>query len=435
MSELDTIRKWLTVFVIVVVVGVVLTPFVFVGVWRHQTNVELARIKACGEPTTLADLGTGKVPDAQNASIIYRDAFARISKRSSRDMQTLADFLSPDKRNKDSTLWVKAATVVDKYPDIPALVAVAVSKHPCRFPIDWRQGYSVLQPHLMDLRFLSLLLASRTTLAAKEGKTDEAVHLAELTFKLNEAESNEPSLIPYLMRMSTVGSAARAIKGVTEFGRPSEVQAKLLYDMLARTDLDKAYAKAMQGERVLYMYGPEAAASAKSSGTDPKATRRAISLVLTRDRVFFLSAIRKLIAAGSIPFSEAVSRGYFFDKDTRLPLLCLMSRVQLPILGRALINHNAGKTRIAASQAILALAAYRNRYGTYPESLSELRAKLGWKIPADPFNGKDFTYKRSQKGYLLYSIGPNLKDDAGLPATGKAPSIKSKGDIVWRMER
>jgi len=57
-----------------------------------------------------------------------------------------------------------------------------------------------------------------------------------------------------------------------------------------------------------------------------------------------------------------------------------------------------------------------------------LRSRLGWKLPQDPFSGKDFVYKRQGKGFLLYSIGENLKDDGGLAAPEEAPA-----DIVWQM--
>ena len=78
--------------------------------------------------------------------------------------------------------------------------------------------------------------------------------------------------------------------------------------------------------------------------------------------------------------------------------------------------------------------AYKDRFGAYPKSLDELRSKLGWKLQTDPFSGKDFVYRRQGKGFLLYSIGENLKDDGGLdPRRGNVK--REDADIVWRMER
>jgi len=61
-------------------------------------------------------------------------------------------------------------------------------------------------------------------------------------------------------------------------------------------------------------------------------------------------------------------------------------------------------------------------------------------IPADPFTAKGILkYKVTGKSYLLYSVGPDGKDDGGMPsadgkvgATGRSITLRSDstGDIV-----
>jgi hypothetical protein len=46
-------------------------------------------------------------------------------------------------------------------------------------------------------------------------------------------------------------------------------------------------------------------------------------------------------------------------------------------------------------------------------------------IPQDPFDGQPLRYRPQGHGYMLYSIGPDLKDDGGKRMTGKT------GDIVF----
>jgi hypothetical protein len=49
------------------------------------------------------------------------------------------------------------------------------------------------------------------------------------------------------------------------------------------------------------------------------------------------------------------------------------------------------------------------------------------RVPGDPFGGKDFIYRRRGAGYLLYSVGPNLRDDGA-----NAPVAEKRlDDIVW----
>jgi hypothetical protein len=60
-----------------------------------------------------------------------------------------------------------------------------------------------------------------------------------------------------------------------------------------------------------------------------------------------------------------------------------------------------------------ALAAYQRDNGRYPAKLDELAPKYLTKIPDDLFSGKPLIYGLEDKGYLLYSVGPNGIDEDG----------------------
>jgi hypothetical protein len=60
-----------------------------------------------------------------------------------------------------------------------------------------------------------------------------------------------------------------------------------------------------------------------------------------------------------------------------------------------------------------ALAMYQRDNNRYPETLADMAPKYLDKIPDDLFAGKPLTYKREEKGYLLYSVGANGIDDGG----------------------
>ena len=59
----------------------------------------------------------------------------------------------------------------------------------------------------------------------------------------------------------------------------------------------------------------------------------------------------------------------------------------------------------------MALAAYRAEKKAYPEKLSQLTPGYLKKVPDDLFIDKPFGYKRKGKGYVLYSVGENMKFD------------------------
>ena len=61
----------------------------------------------------------------------------------------------------------------------------------------------------------------------------------------------------------------------------------------------------------------------------------------------------------------------------------------------------------------LGLAGYRHDRGAYPARLAELCPAYVAEMPLDLFGDGDFRYRREDDGYLVYSIGPNGKDDGG----------------------
>ena len=92
----------------------------------------------------------------------------------------------------------------------------------------------------------------------------------------------------------------------------------------------------------------------------------------------------------------------------------------------------------------LALRAYRLEHGGYPVSLAELAPAYLKQIPDDPFALKGaFLYRINGQKYVLYSVGPDGKDNGGTPiddpklATAISPNARynivkqdSVGDIV-----
>ncbi len=70
----------------------------------------------------------------------------------------------------------------------------------------------------------------------------------------------------------------------------------------------------------------------------------------------------------------------------------------------------------------LALRAYRLKKGAYPHSLIRLVPDYLRSIPDDPF-GMSYVYKFKDGSYLLYSLGPDCKNDGGKPVATRWISV------------
>ena len=74
--------------------------------------------------------------------------------------------------------------------------------------------------------------------------------------------------------------------------------------------------------------------------------------------------------------------------------------------GARLAECGARGTRLA-----LALRLYEQEHGELPERLDALVPVWIEAVPVDPYDGQSFRYHRVRR--LVYSIGPNRRDDGG----------------------
>jgi len=71
---------------------------------------------------------------------------------------------------------------------------------------------------------------------------------------------------------------------------------------------------------------------------------------------------------------------------------------------------------------------YKEKNGKFVDSLDQLAPVIMSSIPKDPFSGKDYVYRRDDNGFIIYSLGENMKDD-----NGKFVKLgKEDPDIAWR---
>jgi hypothetical protein len=89
----------------------------------------------------------------------------------------------------------------------------------------------------------------------------------------------------------------------------------------------------------------------------------------------------------------------------------VMVALLLPAVQRARIAQDRAVQNGRLLRISLALAAYHEEHGQYPAKLSAIKNTLN-PIPKDVF-GDALTYKLTEKGYVVYSIGNNGKDENG----------------------
>lgn len=446
--------------VLIVVLAVVHGIATFITGRRLEARINA--LKAKGEPVSWADFGKPKVPDAENAAVIYAKAFKVIQKlRTGGDYSKLNSFLKPYNRQGNPELWNDVRRMLAENRGAFPLVEQALARPKCQFPVNWEAGFDATFPHYGPLRRLTRLLAADAIIQAHDGRMDKAVHSIDLSLRIGKSIPDDPTVISSLVQVAMIKSSTNALRHVLTYRNISEAQANRLHHLLESIDTGPGFVRAMQGERVCGLWTfdyvrkhPGALWHLTSGGLDSSERFWWAPIgYLQRpffyaDELYCLDYMTAGVERSRLTFREAARRRADSSYDPIFPRWAIISNMFTPVFFRARMEVDAAMAEAAGSRVALALRVYKNRYGSYPRTLDELRAKLGWEIPTDIFSGEDFVYKPQGKGFLLYSIGGNLKDDGARPFAAPRPlATEHEGyryenmqgekvaDIVWEFDR
>jgi hypothetical protein len=104
--------------------------------------------------------------------------------------------------------------------------------------------------------------------------------------------------------------------------------------------------------------------------------------------------------------------------------LNIVTSMLVPGIGRVTQRYWEIIAQMRITRAGLALLQEKKAQGVFPETLEKLKPKN----LDDPFSTKPLCYKPQGQGFILYSVGPDQKDNSGIP---KEKKQKTDFDIVW----
>lgn len=93
----------------------------------------------------------------------------------------------------------------------------------------------------------------------------------------------------------------------------------------------------------------------------------------------------------------------------------------------AVLNDAYSTGRLRAARTALTVERYRLAKGSLPEISADLVPEFMAVPLEDPFDGAPLRYKKLPKGFAVYSVGKNGKDDGGPPGTSD--------DVVFAVKR
>jgi len=434
-------RTWRWAVAVLLLLGVAHGVATFV--LGRRVEAEIARIKASGEPVSYADLVGRAIPASENGAPDFEKALQILRGLSIIDADRYQDpKLTPEECEKHPELWDELRVAVRQCSEVIALVEKGAAKPQCRYTSDWENGADARFRLFATLRSLVRLLNADAIVKAHYGDMQGAVHSIELAIATSESLKGDPLLINMLVRVSSLAITTKNVERI--FGSTSVDYAlcERLCKALSRVNFRGEYARTLKGERVYTISTFQKVRQGGFRGVfevgqcSPLLRLRGYWLGrpwLYADQLECLRRFDARIRTGDRPYRlspEALSH-----ETPNFQEITSLADLLTPVYHRDRAAIDQADTGIRGTQLLLALLAYKSKFGVYPATLPQLVAKLNWGLNTeDLFSGKQMIYRTTRSGFMLYSVGMNLKDDGGIDWRSSGRRDREHGDIVWQMD-
>ena len=438
----------------IIVVFLSLIYAIAVGVSAAKLRRVYADLKNDNRPMRPADVIPPEIPDSENAALLYESA-ALLLKAQPAPEGNLLEYLGGlsdkfIKKSLESDKLAELQRLIDQDVVNQALSIVEQASHrrSCRFDRDYNDGIDILLPNLPNLRELSRILSAKACIEARAGNLDNAWNVVHTQLKLADAMRNEPILVPQLVRNASIKLACRTIQELCVIAPPNEQQYRSIEDLLAGLDDIAPIVRAIDGERLLlgewafnlpknelYKVRMELDQPEDMPGIIQRLIilRATFKPLFLADRAAYMRLMHKSaqlfqLFGDSYSHEQANNELYKLSSDIekieRNEKRYLLTSMLFPSMIRVKQIHREMIAELRITRVGLALLQHKQSRDAFPDTLEAL--KLSDII--DPYSAEPLRYKAQGQGFILYSIGPDKKDNDGSPREKKQ---EKDWDIVW----
>jgi len=445
LAEIARRRKRTKLIVVAVIAGAAL---VWLGVAvvrrviaRAEVEVELGKVRGLGEPVTMTDLEPPPVPDTDNAAPIFVRAYERYEvteEKNGQPFQVWTCAVDDHRRFPKQTTQAQCARLLDKamvaHTETLRLAHEAARRPALRFELKYADGEWMKKDSVGALRDAARLLAAEALWAAREDRPGDAV--ASLVAGMNTARLALKQQVPgdVLLPVWLWQKAIEPLRNACKETRFTDEMRRSLMQSLG--DMD--FARVAEGAMILAR--ADMIEFARRSLDEPTedyvgtvdANRDSgfLGIGLLRDEARCLRWMEEAVASTQLQPWRAWPTLRSIDQARQTVAVQEMRGApitgEFPAVEFIYIKVLRAWARCDVARVGIALELCHSEKGEYPDSLNALAPEFLGEVPPDPYTGKPLRYVKEDKGFVVYSVGPNLSDDGGMPGTDRQAL-----DIPW----
>lgn len=403
MKRLKGLLKW---FAIVAgsLLSLAFLAFAFLN-WRAGVCLEeqLQRLRQAGKPISIAELAPAAVSPERNAATYLRRAEKSIMAMN-QELSPLGDMhdnhYDKGRLNQSGIELVEAALAA--YPDAIPLIEQAADA-PDYVP---DHDYTLLPPQafldpylqkVQQARAFARLLEYRGGLLLARSEREEALRNGLMLLRLDRHFQQEPMLVAYLVSIAVQSMGIEQVANALQDGPISTDMHDQVDAEISKQFGSRAFVWAIESDRA---YGIDSFREFRGLGL-PGAFKR--------DECDYLKRMAAEIEIGTAPRYKVETALAQMTADSQGA--GTLTQMILPALEAAREAQLRARARLQCLRVLNALARHDGEEGKTLPSLDELN--LPDEIKLDPYNGQALKIKRVESGWIVYSVGPNLKDDGG----------------------
>lgn len=449
----------LTAFLVLVVAPVVLLVVTFVWLrisdsYALESELDLAR--EAGYPLTLQEIEAAypTSPEIEEATAHWQKAIEIVSSEEYRQAAVGVPFVDFGEEAKDEPVLPLTGERLDlarMFVQSQRLVLEEVraardAGSVARFPVKFEELIYIDLSHAQGLRDIVHLLRLDAEIRLAENDSFEASEDLLSLIATQEALANEPIALSQLSRVFCLDQALTAIGRLLSRSEPSDEQLARLDAAFARAEPLKGFRHGLKDE----FYKARYLTRYDSPIDDPRVEASALHLFSDADHAKFLRFARMYDEATQ---AEVRNRGEAIGVvDEEMVEVCdsRFSFLRYPVTCATSMHFalycasQRAEASAAVSRVAIAVERYRSANGVPPETLDRLVPRFLKAVPLDPYDGQPIRYRvqgdaspnsaglasaqepvherngrklppppPSEAGVLVYSIGPNVRDDGG----------------------
>ena len=404
---------------------------------------EKAALRKKGYPVTLKELDESytRVPRDENAALVYQEAFkARV--QPAKEAEALLPIVGeaeepPIGEGLSGEALAAARQHLSDNQRTLKLLHEAAGMDRSRYPVDFTQGLATPMVHGSKLRHAARLLRLEAVVHATDGESGQAAQSIIDILQSAGSLKNEPSLISQFVRMACQFEAIESFRQTAALTRMSRGELKRLA---------KAFKRAQDGAGRSMKRGMVASVTTILS-IDDKDLRGFVgsgglrsttaghlegawhitsfllyelSGLADMDRMEIAGYVERVGGIFDRPPSGRLAAARSIEKNLRPSgtsaigsSLHVLRGLALPAMSQTVEAHLQSLARLRSARGATAVERFRLDHGRLPKDLSELTSDYLDSVPTDPFDVKPLRYRATEKGYVIYSVGEDGKDDGG----------------------